>query len=123
MYCKASFFITFALFALQASCMRIVRRASFTLANGQQAQALNAQFQTLSADTSCSGDETSCVGGDFAQCMDGEFITRTCDPGTSCFALPLVNSPGTAVACDTEDNAVARIAETGATGGLTGDGF
>lgn len=45
-----------------------------------------------------------------------------CTSSLSCFALPLVNSPGTSIACDTKEDALARISASGASGGLTGSG-
>ena len=70
-------------------------RAAFTLQNGLDAQALNAQFQTLSAGSACTPGESACVGGAFAQCVNGAFISTPCAGGLSCVALPLVNKPGT----------------------------
>ncbi|KAI0072793.1 hypothetical protein K474DRAFT_1667417 [Panus rudis PR-1116 ss-1] len=98
----------------------IDRRASFTLDNGQQAQALNAQFQTLDPNSPCQDGETVCIQGAVAKCDHGQFQMTPCNTGLTCVALPLVNSPGTSVTCDTEEDAAARIAQTGATGGLTG---
>ena len=98
------------------------RAGGFQLSNGQAAQALNAQFATLTADSACQDGTQACVGGQFAQCVGGKFAVTGCSGGTQCFALPLVNKAGTSVTCDTEADAVARIAATGATGGLTGDG-
>ncbi|THG98693.1 hypothetical protein EW026_g3543 [Hermanssonia centrifuga] len=95
-------------------------RASFTLQNGQDAQALNAKFQTLSASSPCTPGENACVGGQFAQCVNGQFLSTPCAGGLQCVALPLVNSPGTSITCDTTADAAARIAATGATGGLSG---
>lgn len=71
------------------------RRAAFTLANGQQAQALNAKFQGLSASSACTAGENACVNGAFAQCVNGQFVMTPCSGGTVCVALPLVNSAGT----------------------------
>ena len=34
----------------------VARRAAFTLSNGQAAQALNAKFATLTADSTCTGE-------------------------------------------------------------------
>jgi hypothetical protein len=93
---------------------------SFTLKNGQDAQGLNKHFSTLNANSSCQNDEKACVGGGFAQCVDGKFEISQCSSGTKCFALPLVKKAGTSIACDTEDDAAARIANTGATGGIQG---
>ncbi|KZT24474.1 hypothetical protein NEOLEDRAFT_1179160 [Neolentinus lepideus HHB14362 ss-1] len=95
---------------------------SFTLSNGQEAQKLNAQFAALSASSSCTDGQDACVGGAFAQCVGGKFVTTQCAGGTQCFALPLVNSAGTSTTCTTEADAVSRIAATGATGGVTGNG-
>jgi len=90
------------------------RRAAFTLANGQKAKALNAKFATLSENSPCTSGENACVGGKFAQCANGKFVTFPCAAGLTCKALPLVNSPGTSITCDTEADANARIAATGA---------
>jgi hypothetical protein len=91
----------------------------FKLQNGKDAQALNKKFATLSATSSCSAGDTACVNGGFAQCVGGKFVITSCG-SLSCFALPLVNSPGTSITCDTQADALARIAASGATGGLTG---
>ncbi|EJD00761.1 uncharacterized protein FOMMEDRAFT_88318, partial [Fomitiporia mediterranea MF3/22] len=91
--------------------------SSDLLANGRDAQALNAKFATLTAGDSCSDGENACVGTKFAQCTGGTWSVNDCAGGTQCFALPLVNSRGTSVTCDTENDALARIQATGATGG------
>ncbi|KAI0261333.1 hypothetical protein BC834DRAFT_896222 [Gloeopeniophorella convolvens] len=97
------------------------RRASFTLANGQKAQQLNAQFRSLSASSSCTAGQEACIDGQFAQCDNGKFVTTSCGPAPlQCVVLPLVNSAGTSITCDTKADAEARIAATGATGGLFG---
>jgi hypothetical protein len=94
---------------------------SFALSNGQHAQQLNAKFATLSEDSPCEAGENACIGTKFAQCVGGKFSSTSCgsDPLT-CAALPLVNSPGTSITCTTKTDAESRIADTGATGGLTG---
>ncbi|EIM81086.1 uncharacterized protein STEHIDRAFT_150134 [Stereum hirsutum FP-91666 SS1] len=96
--------------------------SSFQLSNGQAAQTLNAQFASISASDSCSDGDSACVGGGFAQCSGGTWQVTACAASTQCFALPLVNKAGTSLSCDTQEDAEARIAATGATGGLTGDG-
>jgi hypothetical protein len=106
---------------------------------------LNAQFATLTADSTCTcmysrsstaairhsislffffytAGENSCVGDAFAQCVGGKFVTESCGATLICAALPLVNSAGTSITCTTQADALARIANTGATGGLTGSG-
>ncbi|KAG6857453.1 hypothetical protein H0H87_003520 [Tephrocybe sp. NHM501043] len=94
----------------------------FQLQNGKDAQALNGKFATLTADSACSVGDQACVNGGFAQCVSGKFVIDSCGGDLACFAVPLVNSAGTSITCDTEDDAIARIAATGATGGLTGNG-
>ncbi|KAJ7640125.1 hypothetical protein B0H17DRAFT_1149125 [Mycena rosella] len=98
----SSALITLAL-ALAASARpaRFGRRAAFDLANGQAAIALNAQFQTLTADSPCTAPQDACVNQGFAHCA----------------ALPLVNSAGTSITCTTQADLDARIAATGATSG------
>jgi hypothetical protein len=94
---------------------------SFALSNGEHAQQLNAKFATLSENSSCEVGENACIGTQFAQCVDGKFVSTSCGPDPlTCAALPLVNSPGTSITCTTKADAESRIADTGATGGLTG---
>ena len=64
----------------------------------------------------------ACVGSDFAQCVDGKWETQSCGSTLQCFALPLVNKAGTSITCTTQSDAASRIANTGATGGVTGSG-
>ncbi|KAF8313864.1 hypothetical protein DL93DRAFT_1137190 [Clavulina sp. PMI_390] len=90
------------------------RRAAFTLQNGKDAIALNQKFQSLTADTPCAAGENACIGDAFAQCSNGKFVTSPCAAGLVCRALPLVNSAGTSIACDTAADATTRIANTGA---------
>jgi len=96
------------------------RAAAFALSNGQDAQALNKKFQSLSASSSCNSDEQACVQGQLAQCVNGKFVMTPCASTLQCVALPLVNKPGTSITCDTQQDAESRIANTGATGGLVG---
>ncbi|KAG1732485.1 hypothetical protein EDB19DRAFT_1831308 [Suillus lakei] len=93
---------------------------NFKLTNGQNAQKLNAQFATLTANSSCTEGTNACVNGAFAQCVGGTYVTQSCGSGLTCAALPLVNSAGTSITCTTNADALARIAATGAQGGLTG---
>ncbi|KAI0819589.1 hypothetical protein BC628DRAFT_1401785 [Trametes gibbosa] len=93
---------------------------SFQLQNAKDAQALNAKFATLSAGSSCNDGDQACIAGGFAQCVGGKFVNTGCAAPTQCFALPLVNKAGTSLACTTSDDATARIAAAGATGGIAG---
>ncbi|KAI5118764.1 hypothetical protein M0805_004850 [Coniferiporia weirii] len=96
--------------------------SSFLLQNGQEAQQLNAQFATLTANSTCNTGENACIGSSFALCANGQFALMDCGAANNvtCAALPLVNKAGTSVACVTQAEALSRIAATGATGGLTG---
>lgn len=97
---------------------------SFQLQNGKDAQKLNASFKGLKATDSCTDGQQACIDQDgasaFALCANGSWVLTKCAGGLQCFALPLVAKPGTSVTCDTQDNALSRIADTGATGGLDG---
>lgn len=95
---------------------------SFQLQNGKDAQMLNAMFSTLTPNSSCTDGQDACVSGGFAQCVGGKFAITQCSSGLMCAALPLVNKPGTSIACTTLQDALTRIANTGAPGGLTGSG-
>ncbi|KAJ3860206.1 hypothetical protein EV359DRAFT_49579 [Lentinula novae-zelandiae] len=90
--------------------------SGFQLQNGEDAIQLNSQFASLTATSSCTDGQQACVGGGFAQCVGGTFQITQCAGGTQCFALPLVNKPGTSVTCTSQADATARIAATGATG-------
>jgi len=92
----------------------------FKLQNGKDAQALNAKFATLNPNSSCQDGDQACIDGGFAQCVGGKFAITQCSGGTVCMALPLVNKPGTSITCTTEADAQARIAATGASGGISG---
>ena len=87
--------LPFALASLVAAGPIAETRASFTLSNGKEAQALNRKFKGLTANSSCKSGENACVDGKFAQCVNGKFVLTPCNVGLKCFALPLVLSPGT----------------------------
>jgi len=107
-------------FAAAVSASVVDRRAAFTLQNGQEAQALNKKFQSLTANSPCTAGEEACVQGKLAQCVGNKFELSSCAATLQCVALPLVNKPGTSVTCDTLADAEARIANTGAKGGVNG---
>jgi hypothetical protein len=92
----------------------------FKAQNGLAAQKLNAKFKTLTADSKCTDGEQACIGTAFAQCVSGSFAITQCSAGTICAALPLVNKPGTSIACDTAADVEARIVAAGVAGGITG---
>ncbi|KAG2146291.1 hypothetical protein DEU56DRAFT_706413, partial [Suillus clintonianus] len=88
--------------------------------NGLDAQKLNAQFANMSVNDPCINDIQACVGGAFAQCVGRSWELTHCSSGLSCYALPLVNKAGTALACDTKSDAEARFVAAGVQGGVTG---
>ncbi|KAF8631682.1 hypothetical protein AX15_002267 [Amanita polypyramis BW_CC] len=94
--------------------------AGFAKQNAVQAQQLNVQFASLTVSDPCQEGNIACVNNSFAQCSDGKWELTPCSTGLTCYALPLANSPGTSIVCDTEQDALARISASGATGGLTG---
>ncbi|KAI0749079.1 hypothetical protein C8Q74DRAFT_1222713 [Fomes fomentarius] len=87
--------------------------------NALDAQKLNAQFQMLTTDSSCSAGDQACIDSGFAMWVTGEFVNMGCAAPTKCFALPLVNKAGTSLTCTMEDDALVCITAPGATGGLT----
>jgi len=109
-----SVFFALALCLSVSARPRLLRRDAVALQNGQDALAQNAEFQTLTADSTCTTGEDACVTGKFAQCVGGKFVLQACAPTTSCFALPNVNSAGTSIACTTQADFDSRIAATGA---------
>jgi len=96
--------------------------SGFQAQNAADAQALNAKFATLTADSACTAGDQACVNGQFAQCVGGKFVLQACAAGTQCAALPLVNKRGTSITCDTQADAIARIQAAGGSASLTGGG-
>lgn len=88
---------------------RDASRSGFVKQNGLDAQKQNAQFATMKSSDSCQTGSTACVQGGFAECLDGKWIIQPCDHNLYCFALPLVNSQGVSLTCDTVEDAAARI--------------
>ncbi|KAG5349666.1 hypothetical protein C0989_002470 [Termitomyces sp. Mn162] len=98
-----------------ASTAALAASGGFQLQNGQDAIAQNNQFAGLTPTSACTDGQQACVNGGFAQCVGGKFVITQCAGGTTCAALPLVNKPGTSIACTTAADRDARIAATGAT--------
>lgn len=84
------------------------------LQNGIDAINLNNQFQSLTTSSPCTSGN-ACVNGEFAQCVNGQYVLTSCGSGLMCAALPLVNSAGTSITCTTQADVNSRIAATGAT--------
>ncbi|KAG8812731.1 hypothetical protein FRC17_001878, partial [Serendipita sp. 399] len=94
--------------------------------NARQAQELNRSFANVNEGQACQANDPKFPGctsdGRFAQCDNGRVVVTACGGGLQCMALPLVNRPGTSVACDTREDGERRIVEAGGSGGLTGGG-
>ncbi|KAI0316303.1 hypothetical protein OF83DRAFT_1245321 [Amylostereum chailletii] len=88
------------------------------LANGQDAQRLNAEFVNLTTSSPCTDNQNACIKNDFATCSGGKWQTQACPGSKSCFALPNLRSNGTFVACTSPNNALSILTATGATGGF-----
>lgn len=93
--------------------------------NGKDAQALNAQFDALTAGASCTGgDRPGCVAGEFAHCLAGKWVVTGCAAGglTKCYALPNLSTegPATAIACEYPSSAAATFKFAGVEGGPSG---
>jgi hypothetical protein len=103
----------FALFVTVLSAPAALDRDTL-LENAQTAQALNAQFRTISRTDRCNGEsqsisrsipvvttgglsdgESACIDGQRAICTDSAWKLTRC-PGTrKCFSLPSIRRPGT----------------------------
>jgi hypothetical protein len=81
--------------AAAVSASPMDRRAAFTLKNGQDAQALNRKFQTLTPGSACTNGEQVCIQDKLAQCIGGKFVLSSCAATLQCVVLPLVNKAGT----------------------------
>ncbi|KAI0053115.1 hypothetical protein FA95DRAFT_1674526 [Auriscalpium vulgare] len=114
--------ISLAILALFAAPLALAHPVSVNngtlLQNGQDAQTLNLEFMSLQKNSSCTDDQTACIGGQFASCSDKQWDIQACPGGRTCFALPNIRANGTFVACTSENNAASIIAATGATGGI-----
>ncbi|KAF8956285.1 hypothetical protein BDZ97DRAFT_1671800, partial [Flammula alnicola] len=112
--------ITFAICAstLVRSLPVVLLASSDLLKNGQDAQALNAEWKSLTATSPCGNFTTACVENSIAKCENDTWNTSAgaCSKSQQCFALPSVTSGGTTIACTSERNALSIINSTGATG-------
>ena len=108
-------FVAVALsFALLASAAVPNKRSTEWLQqNGPAAQALNDQYATLTTNSSCNNGDIACVGGQFATCVQGGYLTHACASGWSCAAIPNEWSEGTTTLCDTNDNIAWRFSQAG----------
>jgi len=93
------------------------------LKNGQEAQQLNALFQTIKISDPCDGGPTTaCVGNAISNCVNNTWDTTNgvCSESQQCFAIPNVRSNGTTLTCTSEKSALSIIDASGANGGITG---
>ncbi|KAG6821109.1 hypothetical protein H0H93_006448 [Arthromyces matolae] len=95
--------------------------ASVQMQNGLDAQKANANFTMIGVNDSCEDGAQACINSDFAQCVSGSWVLEPCAAGLQCFVVPLVNSAGTSMVCDSQADALARLASAGVSGGLFGN--
>ncbi|KAF7308574.1 hypothetical protein HMN09_00706600 [Mycena chlorophos] len=88
--------------------------------NALAAQKLNAHFATLAISSPCTDGETACIGSFSGTCKNGTFELKACQTGDLCAAFPLTSGNGTQLQCDSQQDAEARFAAAGVTGGITG---
>lgn len=78
--------------------------------NADDADALEKKFKSFKPDQKCTPNEIACIGGKFAKCTESQkFSIQPCAAGLKCFVLPLVNSRGTSITCDTEEDRANRF--------------
>ncbi|KAI0341351.1 hypothetical protein BDW22DRAFT_1485358 [Trametopsis cervina] len=85
--------------------------------NALDAQILNAQFQHINQTDPCSVGQTACVAGVPALCQSGTWQLKQCSTAQSCLALPMVDTPGTFIACVSDSQASSMFQRAGVTGG------
>ncbi|CAI2178247.1 10190_t:CDS:1 [Funneliformis geosporum] len=112
--------VIFAIFALLAIDVSAKKKSCIQKLNALDAKASNKKFKKLTPDSPCTTNEVACINGKFAKCDQSKFVLFECGPTLSCFALPLVNSRGTSVTCDTTSDAKQRIALAFQCRGFTG---
>ncbi|KAI9202802.1 uncharacterized protein BJ171DRAFT_425989, partial [Polychytrium aggregatum] len=80
---------------------------NFRRNNGILAQQLDS---AKAQNTQCkAGDTVFCAGDQLGQCVGTQLFKTSCSSGLKCQVLPLVNKPGTSVACTTDADKTARI--------------
>ncbi|KAI0765261.1 hypothetical protein C8Q74DRAFT_1040174 [Fomes fomentarius] len=92
--------------------------ADVFLQNGKDAQALNAEFQTLKASDACDDGQMACIKDSIAHCANATWQLDACPKTLSCFALPSVREQGTIISCTSNATALSVINASGATGGI-----
>lgn len=88
------------------------------LQNAQSAQALNAEFASLSRTDSCTSGQLACIKGSVAECRGATWRLERCSEDEKCFALPSVRTNGTFITCTSEASALSIIKACGGIGGL-----
>ncbi|KXN91807.1 hypothetical protein AN958_11957 [Leucoagaricus sp. SymC.cos] len=108
---------------IAARCAPTPLDAATLLQNGEAAQTLNRQFETLKASDPCQDGQVACLGTKtIANCQGTSWETTLgqCSRSQNCFALPSVTSQGTHITCTSEKSAENLINSTGAKGGIFG---
>ncbi|KJA26807.1 hypothetical protein HYPSUDRAFT_84223 [Hypholoma sublateritium FD-334 SS-4] len=92
------------------------------LQSAQEAQALNAQFLTLTTSSPCGNLTAACVANAISNCENDAWVAPkgACSQGTFCFATPNLRGAGTILQCTSNKTASSIIEASGASGGITG---
>ncbi|CAG8504168.1 5616_t:CDS:1 [Funneliformis mosseae] len=110
----------FAIFAFLAIDVSAKKNSCIQKKNALDAKKLNRKFKKLTPDSPCTSNKDACINSKIAKCDNGKFVLFPCGPTLECFALPLVNSRGTSITCDTSADASKRISDALKCKALTG---
>ncbi|KAI0076484.1 hypothetical protein K474DRAFT_1597780, partial [Panus rudis PR-1116 ss-1] len=87
------------------------------LQNGQDAQTLNSEFQSLTVKDACDAGQMACVQNSRATCEFGSWKLQRCKDSEKCFAVPSLKDRGTSLLCTSEAHALSIIQASGVKGG------
>jgi hypothetical protein len=87
----------------------VATAADFRAKNVEDANRLDKARSAITQGSECKEGETVCAGDLVGLCANGRIQTQACVAGTRCRVLPLVNKPGTSVACTTDEDATRRL--------------
>ena len=90
----------------------LVLAQDFKLKNAQDAFEADQKKINTKAGDDCN-EGVTCAGDAVGQCVNGKIVTTQCAGGLSCQVLPLVNKPGTSVACASNAEKIARLKANG----------
>ncbi|KAJ7636966.1 hypothetical protein FB45DRAFT_907905 [Roridomyces roridus] len=86
--------------------------------NAITAQFFNQQFAAMAETDPCTGNQTACVNGAFAMCVEDEWVITPCASGLVCAAVPQSSTVGYVLSCDTTADIEQHFAFAGIDSGL-----